>query len=103
MAESPLKQAVLTAGSLAACLSARPRKVGEVTLDPQTADCEQEIRNMLRQDDVSPEVAQDVVRALSAFGKMRILHTQVLYLGHTLPHFLLRHHVSRSLKSPRFQ
>ncbi|CAK8986419.1 unnamed protein product [Durusdinium trenchii] len=85
MAESPLKQAVLTAGSLAAGLSARRRKVGEVTLDPQTADCAQEIRNMLRQDDVSPEVAQDVVRALSAFGKMRILHTQVLNVLRDLP------------------
>eukprot|EP00913_Durusdinium_trenchii_P026756 g25098.t1 len=49
------------------------------------SDISEEIEPGEAHNDVSPEVAQDVVRALSAFGKMRILHTQVLNVLRDLP------------------
>lgn len=88
MARSPLQQAVLAAGSLAASLAGRARrKPSEVTLDPKTAECAQEISNALAmvKEPTDPEMVKDVVQALAAFAKMRVLHTEVLRVFRELP------------------
>ena len=88
MAQSPLQQAVLAAGGLAASLAGRARrKPSEVTLDPKTAECAQEISNALAmvKEPTDPEMVKDVVQALAAFAKMRVLHTEVLRVFRELP------------------
>ena len=89
MTKSPLQQAVLAAGSLAASLSGRGarRKPHEVTLDPKTAECAQEISNALVtvKEPTDMQLVRDVVQALAAFAKIRVLHTEVLRVFRDLP------------------
>eukprot|EP00434_Breviolum_minutum_P010646 symbB.v1.2.009391.t1/scaffold531.1/size191016/3 len=87
---SPLQQAVLAAGTLAASLSGRGarRKPSEVTLDPKTAECAQTISSVLatvQEPSTDPQMVKDVVQALSAFAKMRVLHTEILRVFRDLP------------------
>eukprot|EP00439_Symbiodinium_sp_Y106_P062850 s3060_g9.t1 len=62
----------------------RPR---EVTVDPEVAACAAEIRQSIlsMQQPVSAAVAADLVVGLSAFAKMRILHTDMLNSLRNLP------------------
>lgn len=87
---SPLQQAVLAAGTLATSLSGRGarRKPSEVTLDPKTAECAQTISSVLatvQEPSTDPQMVKDVVQALSAFAKMRVLHTEILRVFRDLP------------------
>ncbi len=87
---SPLQQAVVAAGTLAASLSGRGarRKPSEVTLDPKTAECAQTISSVLatvQEPSTDPQMVKDVVQALSAFAKMRVLHTEILRVFRDLP------------------